>query len=196
MDSAGARNHDYDAARAIESHLGSNEYGDLRYRSTCAPAALTRWPTFSSTCAPATANTSRPRWPSCCARQGVPARVVNGFQRGEYNDAADAYIVRQARRAFVGRGLFPGDRRVGEPSTRRPKRAARGGDEAAGWRAPVRKYAEALELFWIQYVVAYDKQEQRSLARQYADSLGIVPPRRRVRSPTNCAPNCARGGAH
>ena len=29
------------------------------------------------------------------------------------------------------------------------------------------KYADALELFWIQYVVAYDLQEQRSLAASF-----------------------------
>ncbi|HEX7331107.1 MAG TPA: DUF4129 domain-containing protein, partial [Pyrinomonadaceae bacterium] len=33
-----------------------------------------------------------------------------------------------------------------------------------GLTAQLQKYAEALELFWFQYVVGYDKQEQRSLA--------------------------------
>src|SRR4029453_12428356 len=33
-----------------------------------------------------------------------------------------------------------------------------------GLTAQLQKYAEALELVWFQYVVGYDKQEQRSLA--------------------------------
>jgi hypothetical protein len=35
-----------------------------------------------------------------------------------------------------------------------------------GFTAQLQKYAEALELLWFQYVVGYDKQEQRSLATQ------------------------------
>ena len=35
---------------------------------------------------------------------------------------------------------------------------------SAGIAAQLGKYAEALELFWFQYVVGYDQQEQRSLA--------------------------------
>src|SRR5678815_3649405 len=33
-----------------------------------------------------------------------------------------------------------------------------------GFAAQLQKYGEALELMWFQYVVGYDKQEQRSLA--------------------------------
>jgi hypothetical protein len=40
-------------------------------------------------------------------------------------------------------------------------------------RGRLGKYAEALELFWIQYVVAYDKQEQRSLATSIRSNLGV-----------------------
>src|SRR6185295_13421925 len=50
---------------------------------------------------------------------------------------------------------------------------------AAGRTEPVRsglvgqlgKYAEALELLWFQYVVGYDKQEQRSLATSVQNHL-------------------------
>jgi hypothetical protein len=37
--------------------------------------------------------------------------------------------------------------------------------------ASLSKYAEALELMWIQYVVGYDKQEQRSLATTLRNRL-------------------------
>jgi hypothetical protein len=46
-------------------------------------------------------------------------------------------------------------------------------DAAGGLSARLGKYAEALELFWIQYVVAYDKQEQRSLATSIRSNLGV-----------------------
>jgi transglutaminase-like putative cysteine protease len=39
--------------------------------------------------------------------RGVPARLVNGFQMGEYNQTADVFTVRQVRCPFLGRGLFP-----------------------------------------------------------------------------------------
>jgi len=42
--------------------------------------------------------------------------------------------------------------------------AGRTEPQSAGLAAQLGKYAEALELIWFQYVVGYDKQEQRSLA--------------------------------
>ncbi|HEX8181147.1 MAG TPA: DUF3488 and transglutaminase-like domain-containing protein [Pyrinomonadaceae bacterium] len=102
---------------------------------------------------------------------GVPARVVNGFQQGEYNEAADAYTVRQADAHSWVEVYFPqNDAWVTFDPT--PEAGRPGGAVANGWLGPFRKYAEALELFWIQYVVAYDKQEQRSLASSVRSSLG------------------------
>jgi hypothetical protein len=48
-----------------------------------------------------------------------------------------------------------------------------GNNDTSGLRGQLGKYAEALELFWIQYVVAYDKQEQRSLATSIRSNLGV-----------------------
>ncbi|HEV7797638.1 MAG TPA: DUF4129 domain-containing protein, partial [Pyrinomonadaceae bacterium] len=42
---------------------------------------------------------------------------------------------------------------------------------SAGLAARLGKYAEALELIWFQYVVGYDKQEQRSLATSLHNHL-------------------------
>ena len=42
---------------------------------------------------------------------------------------------------------------------------------STGFAAQLGKYAEALELIWIQYVVGYDKQEQRSLASSLQNQL-------------------------
>jgi transglutaminase-like putative cysteine protease len=95
--------------------------------------------------------------------QGVAARVVNGFQTGDYNDAADAYTVRQSDAHSWVEVYFPEtDAWVTFDPT--PPAGRPGMTGATGLRSQFGKYAEALELFWIQYVVAYDRQEQRSLA--------------------------------
>ncbi len=102
---------------------------------------------------------------------GVPARIVNGFQAGEYNDAADAYTVRQSDAHSWVEVYFPQNNTwVSFDPT--PEAGHTGDANAQGWLGGLRKYAEALELFWIQYVVAYDKQEQRSLASTVRSSLG------------------------
>lgn len=94
--------------------------------------------------------------------QGIASRVVNGFQRGEYNDAADVYTVTERDAHSWVEVYFPETNAWvtfdPTPAAGRPVR------ESTGLMASVRKYAEALELLWMQYVVGYDKQEQRSLA--------------------------------
>jgi transglutaminase-like putative cysteine protease len=94
--------------------------------------------------------------------RGIASRVVNGFLPGEYNEAAGAYTVRQSDAHSWVEVYFPESQAwvTFDPTP------------AAGRTEPVRsgltgqlgKYAEALELIWFQYVVGYDKQEQRSLA--------------------------------
>jgi transglutaminase-like putative cysteine protease len=157
----------YDAARVIESHLrndftytldlkagGEDPLADFLFRVRAGHCEY-----FS------TAMTVMLR------SMGVAARVVNGFQQGAYNDAADAYTVRQSDAHSWVEVYFPQrDAWVSFDPT--PAAGRPGGEQATGWLAPVHKYAEALELFWIQYVVAYDKQEQRSLASTVRSSLG------------------------
>lgn len=168
---SGARNI-YDAARAVEAHLGRNQYGgqysytlDMR-ASGADPVADFLFNVRAGHCEYfATAMAVMLR------TQGFPTRVVNGFQSGEYNDAADAYTVRQADAHSWVEVYFPGtDAWVTfdpTPVAGRPSGAA----DASGLRAQVRKYTDALELFWIQYVVAYDKQGQRTLARSLRERL-------------------------
>jgi hypothetical protein len=94
--------------------------------------------------------------------QNIPTRVVNGFLSGEYNDAAGAYTVRQSDAHSWVEVYFPATNSWvtfdPTPAAGRaePRRAG-----LAGWFG---KYAEAFELMWFQYVIGYDKQEQRSLA--------------------------------
>jgi transglutaminase-like putative cysteine protease len=101
--------------------------------------------------------------------RGIPARVVNGFLSGEYNEAADAYTVRQSDAHSWVEVYFPETRSwiTFDPTPI----AGRTEPVSTGFAAQAGKYAEALELIWFQYVVGYDKQEQRSLATSLQNRL-------------------------
>lgn len=94
--------------------------------------------------------------------QGIAARLVNGFLPGEYNDAAGAYTVRQADAHSWVEVYFPETQAwvTFDPTPA----AGRTEPVRTGITAQLQKYGEAIELLWFQYVVGYDKQEQRSLA--------------------------------
>jgi protein-glutamine gamma-glutamyltransferase len=99
--------------------------------------------------------------------QGIPARVVNGFQRGEYNSAAGVYTVTQREAHSWVEVYFP---ETSSWVTFDPTPiAGRPLTERTGIKGWFSKYAEALEMLWIQYVVGYDSQEQRSLAKSFGN---------------------------
>ncbi len=162
--SAGARNR-YDAALVIEQHLqkdfgytldmkagGTDPLADFLFRVREGHCEY-----FSTAMA------------VMLRTQGVAARVVNGFQRGEYNDAADVYTVTQRDAHSWVEVYFP---ETGAwvtfdptPPEGRPAR------ETSGIVSRLGKYAEAMELYWNQYVVGYDRQEQRSLATSLRNQM-------------------------
>jgi transglutaminase-like putative cysteine protease len=155
--SAGVRNR-YDAARVIEQHL-QRDFGyslDMKAKGAD-PLADFLFNVREGHCEYfSTAMAVMLR------TQGVAARVVNGFQRGEYNDAADVYTVTQKDAHSWVEVYFP---ETGAwvtfdptPSDGRPVR------QSTGLVSRLGKYAEAMELYWNQYVIGYDRQEQRSLA--------------------------------
>ncbi|HVF44615.1 MAG TPA: DUF3488 and transglutaminase-like domain-containing protein [Pyrinomonadaceae bacterium] len=161
---SGAKN-GYDMARAIEAHLSANAYGgnyayslDMRAGGED-PLADFLFNVRAGHCEYfATAMAVMLR------TLRVPARIVNGFQTGEYNDAADAYVVRQAdAHSWVEVYFAETDTWVTFDPTPADGRPA--GTSGEGLTGRLRRYADALELFWIQHVVAYDRQSQRSLAR-------------------------------
>jgi transglutaminase-like putative cysteine protease len=154
---AQARNR-YDAAKAIEHDLQTNFAYSLEMKAT-GPDPLadflfnvqTGHCEYFSTAMAVMLRT-----------HGVAARVVNGFLPGEYNETAGAYTVRQSDAHSWVEVYFPSTRSWvtfdPTPSIGRiePVRT--------GFTAQMHKYLEALELIWFQYIVGYDKQEQRSLA--------------------------------
>lgn len=161
---AGARNR-YDAARTIERHLQSDYRYSLDMRAG-GPDPLTDFlfnvreghcEYFSTAMA------------VMLRTQGIASRVVNGFQRGEYNDAADVYTVTQKDAHSWVEVYFPEtDTWVTFDPTPAEGRPVR---QSSGLVSRLGKYAEAMELYWNQYVIGYDRQEQRSLATSLRNQM-------------------------
>ena len=115
---------------------------------------------------------------------GIPARVVGGFQRGEWNPYGALLHGPDEGRALLGRG-FP--RRPGLGHLR--SLAARAADEAFGARSAAALYLDALRMRWYRYVVNWSLHDQVSVAHSmhrgalewrgflqgWRDSFGAVP---------------------
>lgn len=101
--------------------------------------------------------------------RGIASRVVNGFLPGEYNEAAEAYTVRQSDAHSWVEAYFPQTRSWVTFDPTPP--AGRIAQTRTGLAGKLSKYSEALELMWFQYVVGYDKQEQHSLATSLRKEL-------------------------
>lgn len=148
----------YDAAKAIESYL-QRQYGYSLEMKAGGPDPLADF-LFNVRAGHceyfATAMTVLLR------THGIAARIVNGFLPGEYNETAGAYTVRQSDAHSWVEVYFP-ETHAWVTFDPTPS-AGRTEPVRTGITAQLQKYAEALELLWFQYVVGYDKQEQRSLA--------------------------------
>ena len=156
---ANARNR-YDQARAIEEYLQSEE--NYRYTLDLKAGGPDPLADFLFNVREGHCEYFSTAMAVMLRTLGVATRVVNGFQMGEYNGAAGVYTVTQKNAHSWVEVYFP---ETDSWVTFDPTPAAgRATQESAGLRARLGKYAEALELLWFQYVVGYDKQEQRSLA--------------------------------
>lgn len=102
--------------------------------------------------------------------QGIATRIVNGFQEGEYNETADVYVVRQKNAHSWVEVYFP-EENAWVPFDPTPFVGQNDGTTALGILGRFDSYAEALEMFWIQYFVSFDNQEQRSLFRSFKASF-------------------------
>ncbi|HMQ03297.1 MAG TPA: DUF3488 and transglutaminase-like domain-containing protein [Pyrinomonadaceae bacterium] len=154
---ANSRNR-YDAANVVENHL-QNGYGYTleQKASGSQPLADFLFNVREGHCEYfATAMAIMLR------TQGIATRVVNGFSQGEYNETADVWVVRQRNAHSWVEVYFPGED-VWVPYDPTPFSGQLPANTPAGLAASVGKYLEALETFWIQYFVAFDNQEQRSL---------------------------------
>ncbi len=91
---------------------------------------------------------------------GVPARIVNGFQRGEWNEVGQYLTVRQRDAHAWVEVYFPEAGWVSfDPSPRAAFEAQAFG--ASGWAG---KYFDALRMRWNRYVVDYSLGDQAAFA--------------------------------
>ena len=174
----------YDQARAIENHLRTNYSYSLQMKAG-GPDPLSD---FLFNVRAGHCEYYATAMAVMLRTQGIASRVVNGFLGGEFNEAAGAYTVRQSDAHSWVEVYFPQTNSwVTFDPTPSAGRAPR---ERSGLTGYLSKYSEALELMWFQYVVGYDKQEQRSLvtsvrrqlfdlrqwsARKLEQSRGLLP---------------------
>jgi protein-glutamine gamma-glutamyltransferase len=91
----------------------------------------------------------------------IPARIVNGFQMGEYNDLNDMYTVRESDAHSWVEAYFP---RTESWIEFDPTPSAGINDYTrGGLLASLRRYADAMEVFWLDYIVTLDSDEQASI---------------------------------
>jgi transglutaminase-like putative cysteine protease len=94
----------------------------------------------------------------------VPARLVNGFQMGEYNDAADVYTVRQSDAHSWVEVYFSTRDRGGVWVAFDPTPAAGLSVYGGGLAAWLRHHREAMEMLWLEHVIGFDTNKQFSMA--------------------------------
>jgi hypothetical protein len=91
----------------------------------------------------------------------IPARIVNGFQMGEYNDLNGLYTVRDSDAHSWVEAYFPRSQAWIEFD---PTPAAGINDYSqGGLLSSFRRYMDAMEVFWLDYIVTLDSEEQASL---------------------------------
>src|SRR5437879_1567644 len=88
----------------------------------------------------------------------IPAREVNGFLPGEYNDLAGDYIVRGSDAHSWVEVYFPGNGWVTFDPT--PATA-----ETSGLLSRLAKYIDWVELSWSEWIVNYDFAHQVQMAQ-------------------------------
>lgn len=119
---------------------------------------------------------------------GIPARVVTGYQGGEYNSIGGYFIVRQSD-AHAWSEVWLGDRgwvRVDPTAAVAPERIERGLDFAMNQDEPVpgrllrrsellvqlRNAWDTVNTFWNDRIVEFDADQQRSLMRYFGLDAG------------------------
>jgi protein-glutamine gamma-glutamyltransferase len=102
----------------------------------------------------------------------IPARIVNGFQMGEYNSLNDLYTVRESDAHSWVEAYFPRSEAWIEFD---PTPSAGINDYSQGGiLARLRKYADAMEVFWLDYIVTLDSDEQASMMVDLQHRLVVV----------------------
>src|SRR5712664_2462649 len=113
---------------------------------------------------------------------GIPAREVNGFLPGEYNDLGGDYIVRASDAHSWVEVYFPGSEwQVFDPTPAAP-------ENAGNFLTRLGQYADWLQITWSEWVIGYDFAHQLVLAqnlqrtsKSWSDTLRAWYARQQVR---------------
>jgi protein-glutamine gamma-glutamyltransferase len=97
---------------------------------------------------------------------GIPTRLVNGFQMGEYNPVGSDYIVRESDAHSWTEAYIPGRGWMEFDATPPDMRLA-----DTGLTAQMARYADAMELVWSSYILVYDTDSQSQLFRSAEQQL-------------------------
>lgn len=103
---------------------------------------------------------------------GIPSRIVNGFQMGEYNDINRLFIVRESDAHSWVEVYFPRTDSWVEFDPTPP--AGINDYSQGGVFARLRKYMDAMEVFWLDYIVTLDSEEQASIMSNIQQKLLAV----------------------
>lgn len=96
--------------------------------------------------------------------QGIPTRVVNGFLATDYNTTSNSFVVKQREAHSWVEVYFP-ESKMWIPFDPTPSAGTSGIGSTTSFSIRLKRYLEALESIWIQYIVSFDNQEQQSLFR-------------------------------
>jgi transglutaminase-like putative cysteine protease len=162
----------YDVARRVEAYLSGNlQYTlDLRRESDLDPLDDFLFQRKAGNCEYFAASMA-----VLLRVVGIPTRVVNGFQRGEWNEVGQFFAIRQRDAHSWVEVFFP---EVGwvtfDPTPRAAFEA-----QAFGASSQVVKYFDALRMRWNRYVIEYNVGDQALIAMslrrqsmQFRQSLG------------------------
>ena len=107
---------------------------------------------------------------------GIPARVVNGFRGGEYNDLTGNYIIREKDAHSWVEAYFPEYGWV----TFDPTPSANVIEGSGGSWSRLALYMDAAREAWREWVINYDFSHQMRLSAQLSNETGSVQSRLRV----------------
>ena len=91
---------------------------------------------------------------------GIPSRVVNGFSGGEFNEITSEYVVRASDAHSWVEAYLPGEGWVEFDPT------ASGSVEAHASWSRLMQYMDAMQSFWLEWVVNYDFGHQLRLTQE------------------------------
>jgi hypothetical protein len=106
---------------------------------------------------------------------GIPARVVNGFRGGSFNDLSGSYIVREKDAHSWVEAYFPEYGWVGFD----PTPSSEAAPAAEGW-SRLALYLDAAREMWREWIVNYDFSHQVRLSNEISNTTSSVQVRIRL----------------